>query len=126
MYALHPHWVSHSRTVGRTPRRQPSSVTRVARRPVFEYRREFKFPLSPEDLWQRMEQVDQFERWWPWLQEFHVEGDGLAAGSVLHGVVAPPLPYRMRVRVEIMRCEPPRAIDAAIAGDLEGEARLRV
>jgi carbon monoxide dehydrogenase subunit G len=101
-------------------------MARVARRPVFAYRRTFGFSLSPVDLWARLEQVDQFERWWPWLQEFRVEGDGLAAGSVLHGVVAPPLPYRMRIRVELIRYESPRTIDAVIGGDLEGEARLRV
>jgi carbon monoxide dehydrogenase subunit G len=101
-------------------------VERVAGRPVFTYRRTFGFSLSPVDLWARMEQVDQFERWWPWLQEFRVEGDGLATGSVLHGVVAPPVPYRMRIRVELTRCERPRNIDAVIGGDLEGEARLRV
>jgi carbon monoxide dehydrogenase subunit G len=98
---------------------------RVARRPVFAYRRTFEFPLSPAALWARLEQVDQFENWWPWVQEFHVEGDGLAAGTVLHGVVAPPVPYRMRIRVELTRCERPGSIDAVIGGDLEGEASLR-
>jgi len=44
----------------------------------------------------------------------------------LHGVVVPPLPYRMRIRVELLRCEAPVAIDAVIGGDLEGPARLRV
>jgi hypothetical protein len=34
--------------------------------------------------------------------------------------VAPPLPYRMRVRVEITRCCRPSTIDADIHGDLEG------
>jgi carbon monoxide dehydrogenase subunit G len=98
----------------------------MPRRPVFDYRREFAFSLSPAELWQGIERVDQFERWWPWLQEFHMEGSTLAAGSVLSGVVAPPLPYRMRIRVELTRCEPPVAIDAIVTGDLEGEARLRV
>lgn len=55
-----------------------------------------------------------------------MEGSTLAVGSVLSGVVAPPLPYRMRIRVELTRCEPPVAIDATVTGDLDGEARLRV
>lgn len=100
------------------------SVACVPRRPVFVYRREFEFPLPPEELWERLENVDQFERWWPWLREFRLEGDTLATGSVLHGVVVPPLPYRMRIRVELTRCEPPDRIDADIGGDLEGGARL--
>jgi hypothetical protein len=98
----------------------------MPRRPVIEYRRAFDFGLAPADLWASIERVDQFERWWPWLQEFRMEGESLAAGSVLYGVVAPPLPYRMRIRVELTRCEAPNAIDAVIGGDLEGLAWLRV
>jgi len=95
-------------------------------RPVFDYRREFEFALGPAEMWERMEHLDQYERWWPWLQEFRLEGGALVAGSVLHGVVAPPLPYRMRIRVELTRCEPPGVIDATIEGDLKGEAHLRL
>ncbi len=73
-----------------------------------------------------MQEVDQFEAWWPWLEEFRLEGGSLKAGSVLHGVVAPPLPYRMRLRVEITRSEPPREIDAVIHGDLEGLASIEI
>ena len=45
---------------------------------------------------------------------------------MLHGVVVPPLPYRMAIRVELTRCEQPGVIDALVGGDLEGEAHLRV
>jgi hypothetical protein len=55
-----------------------------------------------------------------------MEGEPLSAGSVLYGVVVPPLPYRMSIRVELTRCEAPIAIDAVIGGDLEGPAWLRV
>ncbi|MGO9028235.1 MAG: SRPBCC family protein [Acidimicrobiales bacterium] len=94
--------------------------------PVITYRRGFQFGLTPERLWDRIEEVDQFERWWPWLTECRIEGDGLSKGSVLHGVVTPPLPYRMRLRVELDRCEPPQAIDATVGGDLIGKAWLRL
>ncbi len=95
-------------------------------RPVFDYRREYEFALTPAAMWERMEHLDQFESWWPWLQEYRLEGGGLAPGSVLHGVVVPPLPYRMAIRVELTRCEQPGVIDALVGGDLEGEAHLRV
>lgn len=77
-------------------------------------------------MWDAIQEVDQFEAWWPWLEEFRLEGGTLRAGSVLHGVVSPPLPYRMRIRVEITRCEPPTGMDAVIHGDLEGLASLEV
>jgi carbon monoxide dehydrogenase subunit G len=93
---------------------------------VITYRRGFAFAVTPEELWARIEETDQFERWWPWLSDFRAEGDGLGPGSVLTGVVAPPLPYRMRIRVELDRCDPPHAVDATVGGDLTGEARLRL
>lgn len=96
----------------------------MPRRPVIEYRREYGFGVTPAELWAHIEQVDQFDRWWPWLQEFRFEGDPLTAGSVLRGVVVPPLPYRMRVQVELTRVEPLVSIAADVHGDLEGESRL--
>jgi hypothetical protein len=96
----------------------------MPRRPVIRYRRDYEFPIPPGDLWDAIEEVDQFESWWPWLEEFRLEGDSLVTGAVLHGVVAPPLPYRMRIQVELTECERPYRMDALIHGDLEGEARL--
>ncbi len=94
--------------------------------PVISYRRGYRFDLGPEQLWDRIEEVDQFERWWPWLTDFELDGGGLSTGSVLSGVVSPPLPYRMRLSVELVDCERPVAIDATIDGDLTGVARLRL
>ncbi|HZT66022.1 MAG TPA: SRPBCC family protein [Acidimicrobiales bacterium] len=91
---------------------------------VIEYRDAFSFPLGPEDLWSAFERVERFERWWGWLSEFSLEGGALVSGAVLRGVVSPPLPYRMRLRVELEECERPHLIDAAVHGDLEGRAGL--
>jgi carbon monoxide dehydrogenase subunit G len=93
-------------------------------RPVFDYRREFDFGVRPAELWERLEHLNEFERSWPWLQEFRLEGEPLTDGSVLHGVVVPPLPYRMRLRIELTRCECPALVEAVIGGDLVGQARL--
>ena len=93
--------------------------------PVLTYRGDFFFDLSPEQLWHRIESVDQFETWWPWLTEFRAEGGGLNEGTVLHGTVSPPLPYRMRVRIVLGRCRSPVSIDATIDGDLVGDAHLQ-
>jgi hypothetical protein len=109
-----------------THKLQARNLPVMARRPVIEYVQEFEFPLAPPELWDVIEQVDQFERWWPWLEDLRVEGPGLAAGSVLSGQVSPPLPYRMRIRVELTRCERPTEIRAIIRGDLEGNARLEI
>ena len=93
---------------------------------VIEYQRTFRFPIPPEALWDYLERVDRFETRLNWLSEFRLVGDGLRSGSVLHGVISPPVPYRMRVNVDLDVCEPPSLIDAAVHGDLEGHARLRL
>jgi hypothetical protein len=91
---------------------------------VIEYRGAFSFPCPPEAMWSAMQRFDRYESWWRWLREFRVEGRGLETGSVLHGVVVPPLPYRLGVRIALLDCVRPERIDAAIHGDLEGAARL--
>jgi carbon monoxide dehydrogenase subunit G len=111
----------------RPPCPAASSVSEVPRRPLITYRGHFEFGQTPPDvLWRAIEEVDQFETWWSWLEEFKLEGDTLTRGSVLHGVVAPPVPYRMRIRVELTEVEPPHRIDAVVHGDLEGDATLEI
>jgi carbon monoxide dehydrogenase subunit G len=91
---------------------------------VIDYHGEFVFPIRPEQLWAALERVERFETHVGWLSEFRVEGNGLATGSVLCGVITPPLPYRMRLRVDLEQCERPTLIVATVHGDLEGRAQL--
>lgn len=91
---------------------------------VIDYRRAFRFAVSPEEMWGALSDPRRFASWWGWLSEFAVDGDGLADGVVLSGVVAPPVPYRMRVTVHLEKCVAPRHIDATVDGDLRGPARL--
>ena len=91
---------------------------------VIDYRGRFAFDVPPAVVWSSIEHCERFESWWGWLREFRLEGPGLEAGAVLHGVVSPPVPYTMRIRVVLDRCTPPSRIDATVHGDLEGTARL--
>lgn len=90
---------------------------------VIDYAAQFRFPVPPSELWSVVAHLEELEDRWGWLGDLRVEG-GLTAGSVLHGVVTPPLPYRMRLQVVLVGCDPPRRIEAAVHGDLEGHARL--
>jgi hypothetical protein len=92
--------------------------------PVIEYDGAFAFPVPVARVWEMMGRFDLFPSWWSWLREFAVEGGGLERGTVLHGIVAPPLPYRMRLEVVLDDCEPGRHIVASVHGDLEGKATL--
>jgi carbon monoxide dehydrogenase subunit G len=97
----------------------------VARSPyVIEYRGNFSFPCPPDEVWSAMQRFEWYERWWGWLREFRVDGPGLETGAVLHGVVVPPLPYRLGVRIVLAECVRPDRIDADIHGDLEGTAQI--
>jgi hypothetical protein len=91
---------------------------------VVDYDGTFTFPVPVSQLWTQLVQVDRFQSWWSWLREFRVEGSGLESGAVLHGVVAPPLPYRMRVDVVLEESVPEQHISARVHGDLDGVARL--
>lgn len=86
----------------------------------------FAFPVPPEALWDDVARFDRFEGWWRWLRDLRVDGDGLRGGTVLRGVVVPPVPYRLEVTIELTRCERPHAIDAEVRGSLHGPARLRI
>jgi carbon monoxide dehydrogenase subunit G len=98
----------------------------VASPHVMSYAGRFAFPVTPAELWGAIGRFDQFERWWSWLGNLKIEGDGLQAGSRLIGTVAPPVPYRMRVIVELEKCEQGQSVDASISGDLAGPAHLRL
>ncbi len=90
------------------------------------YRGRHEFTVPPAEMWEILQEVDRFEGWWPWLEEFRLEGGSLRTGATLSGVVVPPVPYRMRIEVELTRCEPRRSIDAVIRGDLEGDATVEL
>jgi carbon monoxide dehydrogenase subunit G len=99
----------------------------VSRSPfVIDYRGTFDFDLPPEQMWDALEHSERFEGWWGWLHELRLDGEALEAGSVLQGLVSPPVPYEMRVSVLFDRCTRPEQIDASVAGDLEGTAHLHL
>jgi hypothetical protein len=93
---------------------------------VITYLRDHRFDLAPEVLWERIGDFGSFESWWPWLTDLQVEGVGLTQGTILYGVVTPPLPYRMELRIAFTNVRRPRSIDAAISGDLVGDAHLEL
>jgi len=93
---------------------------------VMEYQGHFHLAQPPAAVWAAISDVDRFETWWGWLSEVTIEGQGLRRGTVLRGVVAPPVPYRMRIAVTLERCRRPHLITAMVSGDLVGPASLRL
>jgi carbon monoxide dehydrogenase subunit G len=91
---------------------------------VFEHDKSFTFDASRKEVWAVLERFDGLAAGWPWLHELHIEGPGLETGTVMSGVVAPPVPYRMRLRVVIDECRPEQSLIASVHGDLEGVAHM--
>jgi hypothetical protein len=91
-----------------------------------EYQGSFWFPVTPAQMWAIIERFDRYEWWWAWLADLRADGCGLVPGTVLHGTVIPPVPYRLRLEVRLQRCDRPRLIEAVIGGDLRGRAALRL
>ena len=89
---------------------------------VVEYHGSFVFAVPPEVIWGRLSKPEQFGSWFRWLSEIELQGPGLVEGAVLQGVVAPPLPYRLRLSVRMRRVEEPHRIEADVEGDLRGPA----
>jgi hypothetical protein len=81
-------------------------------------------PGHPPQIWAI---IERFESWWAWLADFRADDGGLVTGNVLHGtVIPPPIPCRLRLDVRLQQCDRPRLIEAAIDGDVRGQAALRL
>jgi uncharacterized protein YndB with AHSA1/START domain len=89
-----------------------------------DYERAFTFAAPVDRVWATLSRPDQYPRWWPWLHDFTIEGDAFKPGTVLRGVVVPPIPYRLHLCVEIDDAEAEHHVAANVHGDLEGLARI--
>jgi carbon monoxide dehydrogenase subunit G len=100
-------------------------VAELAESPyVVEYAATFTFAATPAQVWAVLERFETLALTWPWLRELLVDGTGLRQGTVVRGVVAPPLPYQMRLDVVLDDCAPAECINASVHGDLEGSAQI--
>ena len=90
----------------------------------FHYDRRFEFDVSPETFWATISRSENYPQWWSWLRQF--ESDGLRAGGHTECAIQAPLPYALRVSVDIERVVPPERVETRVTGDLEGPARLEI
>jgi hypothetical protein len=101
-----------------------SRGTSVSDACIIDFHRRFRIPAPPERVWSYLDELEHHGSWRSWLKEVRVEGDGLHAGAVIHGVIKPPLPYRVHLDVVLTHCLPARRVDALVEGDLEGHGRV--
>lgn len=91
---------------------------------VIDFHHRFRLPAPPERVWAYLDDFEHYGERWSWLKDVRVDGDGLHAGSVIHAVIKPPLPYRVHLDVVLTRCLPSRRVDALVEGDLMGHSRV--
>lgn len=86
--------------------------------------RRYRFKMKPAALWARINDVEQYQQWWPWLDEF--DGLALLAGGVWNCTVRTPLPYAVRFTIAIDEVVNAQSIAATIDGDVTGSALLQI
>jgi uncharacterized protein YndB with AHSA1/START domain len=84
--------------------------------------RMYRFDVDPVRLWAALERVEDYSRWWPWLRQ--MDAQGLVAGDRWRCVIRPPVPYELRLTVELTGVEEGHRIDAEVTGELRGEASV--
>jgi len=87
--------------------------------------RSWEFPVEPEALWEVLTRTADYRSWWSWLRSLETP-DGLSEGSLARCEIGPPLPYVLRLSIEVVRVVPLRSVETRVDGDLSGPARLEV
>jgi hypothetical protein len=90
----------------------------------FHFDRRWEFAVSPETFWATVSRTESYPEWWSWLREF--ESDGLHDGGRAECVIQAPLPYSLRVTVDVERAVSPERVETRVSGDLEGPALLEI
>jgi len=78
--------------------------------------------VPPDRFWATISRTGEYRNWWPWLREF--DADGFREGSRWRAIIQSPLPYVLRVELEledVVECE---RLAAAVTGDIGGWAAL--
>jgi hypothetical protein len=90
----------------------------------FHFDRTWAFDVPPDDLWEVVNRTHDFRSWWTWLRDF--EAPGVHAGAQARCVIQAPLPYALRLDIDVERAERPSMIETYVRGDLDGPARLEI
>ncbi|MCU1427076.1 MAG: Polyketide cyclase / dehydrase and lipid transport [Actinomycetia bacterium] len=98
---------------------------------TFHFDRAWTFAVPADELFSVLDRTDDFRRWWTWLRHFDTTSPSSSAAALSAGVQANcliqgPVPYALRLQVEIERVERPTLVETHVRGDLDGPARLEV
>ena len=88
----------------------------------FHFARTWELDVPPHQFWATIARTDEYRSWWPWLREF--QADGFGAGAHWNAVIQSPLPYALRVQLQLDEVVEGRRLAADVTGDIEGWAVL--
>jgi uncharacterized protein YndB with AHSA1/START domain len=85
----------------------------------------WEIPAPVDRVWAELLDIDAWPTWWRGFErvEFVKGGDERGVGSVRDVTTRGRLPYRLHYRLEVVRVEPERLVEAVSSGDLDGFGR---
>ncbi len=92
----------------------------------FAFDQQWRFAVSPTELWSAIGDIEHYPTWWPWLRAFDTGGGGIEPGTRARCTVRGPLPYQLGFTVTLDDVEPAALVVARVEGDLHGPARLEI
>ena len=90
---------------------------------VLSHDQTYQLPLPPDQAWGMLEDLPTVPEWWRWLTSIDIS-DELGPGTVIAAVCEPPVPFDVRIEVELLEFIPEQRMRAVIRGDVEGTGRL--
>ncbi|GAC1587595.1 MAG: SRPBCC family protein [Acidimicrobiales bacterium] len=86
--------------------------------------RRYSFDQPPATVWAALIRIEQYQSWWPWLQEF--DADSFTRGASWTATIQPPIPYSLRFGLDLQEVVVCQSVAAVIHGDIEGWARIEL
>lgn len=84
----------------------------------------WRFERPRDVVWAAIADVGAFPGRWTWLRE--LDAPGLHTGAVARCVIQSPLPYQLRLEIEVERTVEGELVETYVRGDLDGPARLEL
>jgi len=81
-----------------------------------------------ERVWEAIFAVEEWPRWWPYVQAVNElrKGDARGIGAVRRFTWSSALPYRLSFEMIATAVEPPRYMEAVATGELSGKGRWQL
>lgn len=91
---------------------------------AFCYRDTHELPLSRRSAWAQLTRAELYPTWWSWMRDLEVTGTPLEPGTTFTFRVVAPIPFTMRLVVEVIDSKEAERLEATIHGDLVGTATM--